>query len=251
MWFTWKKKLFLRLLKKNADLQMAKDKKHGEDEVLVDVGQTFSKAEKFFEENKQTISIVAIALFVLIGGYFAYVKFYQEPREQEAQESIFYAQQSFAQDSLQAALDGYAGNMGFLEIAEEYGNTKAGNLAHYYAGVAYLNLGNYEEAIAHLDAFSADDPILSVIATGAIGDAFLELGQSGEALEYYEKAVSGEENSFVVPIYLQKAAMVAEQQGEFEKAKAHLMRIKKEFGASLEAASIDKSIARIEAQMQG
>lgn len=227
---------------------MAKDKKHEEDEVLVDVGQTLSKAEHFFEENKQTISIVAVALFVVIGGYFAFMKLYQEPLETEAQEAIFYAQQNFEQDSLQLSLDGRGSNMGFLEVAEEYSGTKAGNLANYYAGIAYLNLGEYQKAIEHLDKFSADDPIFSVIAKGAIGDAFLELNQPKEALDYYGKAVSGEENTFVVPVYLQRAAMVAEAEGNIDLAKKYLTRLKKEFNESQEATEVDKALARLDAK---
>jgi tetratricopeptide (TPR) repeat protein len=242
------KKFIFAPLKENADLDMAKDKKHGEDEVLVDVGQTITKAEQFFEENKQTISIVAIALFVLIGGYFAYAKFYQEPLEEEAQEAIFFAQQSFEQDSLKLALDGRGSNMGFLEVAETYGSTKAGNLASYYAGISYLNLGEYQKAIEHLDKFSSNDPIFSVIAKGAIGDAFLELNQPKEALEYYGKAVAGEENTFVVPVYLQRAALVAEAEGNNDLAKEYLTRLKKDFHESQEAVDVEKALARLEAK---
>lgn len=228
---------------------MAKDKKQEDQEVLVDVGQTITKAEKFFEENKQTISIVALALFVLIGGYFAYLKLYQEPRELDAQNAIFYAQQSFEQDSLKASLDGSKGNPGFLEVAEDFGGTKAGNLAHYYAGIAYLNLGEYKNAIEQLDKFSSNDPIFSVIAKGAMGDAFLELNQPNEALEYYDEAVAGQKNSFVVPIYLQRAALVAENNGKLEAAKKYLTRLKKEFKDAQEAVEVDKSLARLEAKM--
>lgn len=227
---------------------MAK-KQQQEDEVLVDVGQSLSNAEKYFEENKQTISIVIVALVALIGGYFAYAEFYKKPLEKEAQGAIFYAQQSLESDSLNAALNGTNGNMGFLDVADEYSGTKAGNLANYYAGVAYLNLGQFENAIEYLDKFSSDDPILSVIAKGAMGDAFLELNQPEEALDYYEKAVNGKDNNFVVPIYLQKAAILAEAQSELDASKKHFTRIKKDFPQSPEALSADKYLARLEAKM--
>ncbi len=227
---------------------MAK-KQQQEDEVLVDVGQSLSNAEKYFEENKQTISIIVIALVVLVGGYFAYNEYYKKPLEKEAQVAIFSAQQSLEADSLQAALDGTNGNMGFLDVADEFGGTKAGNLANYYAGVAYLNLGQFENAIEYLDKFSSDDPILSVIAKGAMGDAFLELNQPEEALDYYTKAVNGEDNNFVVPIYLQKAAILAEAEGKLDVSKKHFTRIKKDFPKSPEALSADKYLARLDAKM--
>ena len=229
---------------------MSKQKKqHTEDEVLVDVTQSLSKAERFFEENRKSITFIAVALFVIVGGYFAYLYLYQTPREKEAQDSIFTAQNYFEQDSLRLALNGDGQNYGFIDIADEYSGTKAGNLANYYAGISYLNRGEFENAIDYLDRFDSDDPILSVIATGSIGDAFMELDQPKEALEYYERAVSGESNEFVVPFYLKKAAVVAEELGDYAKALKFYKRIKKDFSDAQEATDIDKFIAHAETKM--
>lgn len=230
---------------------MAKQKKKSqEDEVLVDVTQRLSSAERFFEENRKSITVIAVALFVIVGGYFAYLYMYQQPRETEAQEEIFQAQLYFEQDSLRLALEGDGQAYGFLDVADEYAGTKAGNLANYYAGMAYLNMGQYEEAIEYLDEFDSTDPIYSVLAKGAIGDAFMELDQPEEALEYYNRAASGEENSFVVPFILMKAGIVAEMQGEFEDAYNYFNRIEEEFPDSQQASDISKYIARVEAKME-
>lgn len=227
---------------------MAK-KKNQEEEVIVDVGQSLTTIEKYFEENRKSITFIVVGLFLIVGGYFAYLKLYQEPRELEAKEEIYTAQQYFEQDSLQLALNGDGQHLGFIDVADNYSGTKAGNLANYYAGISYLNSGQFESAIEYLDNFEADDPILSVIAEGSIGDAFLELGQPEEALEYYENAVSGEENSLVVPFYLQKAAILAEEQGKLEKAKKYFTRIKDDFKDSRQGSDIEKFIARVEAKM--
>ena len=226
---------------------MAKQNKT-EEEVLVDVTGSITKAEKFFEENRKSITVIFVALFVLVGGYFAYLYFYLQPREQEAQQEIFWAQQYFEQDSLRLALRGDGEHYGFLDVADEYSGTKAGNLANYYAGVCYLNQGEYEKAISLLDEFDSNDPILSVIAEGAIGDAFLELDQPKEALEYYKRAVSGQENAFIVPFYLLKAGMLAEQNGDLKAALSFYKRIKKDFPDSREANEIEKFISRVEAK---
>lgn len=224
-------------------------KKEQDNEVLVDVGQSLTRIEKYFEENRKSITVIVVGLFVIVGGYFAYLKLYQEPRESEAQEEIFFAQKYFEQDSLRLAVQGDGQNLGFVDVADEYSGTKAGNLANYYAGISYLNLGEYENAISYLDNFESDDPILSVIAEGAIGDAFMELGQPKEALEYYSSAVSGKENDLVVPFYLKKAAVVAVEQGEYKKALDFYTRIKNEFSESGEAVDIEKYIAYVETKM--
>lgn len=228
---------------------MAKqNKKTADNEVLVDVTQSFTRAERFFEENRKSITVIAVALFAIVGGYFAYLYFYLQPLEKEAQQEMFWAQQYFEQDSLNLALKGDGMHYGFLDVAAEYSGTKAGNLANYYAGISYLNLGQYDNAIALLDEFDSNDPILSVVAVGAIGDAFLELDQPKEALDYYKRAVSGEKNRFIVPFYLLKAGMLAEQNGNTKAALGFYQRIKKEFPDSREATDIDKYIARIEVQ---
>lgn len=123
--------------------------------------------------------------------------FYSEPKELDASNEMFQAQQYFdtalagtgvESDSLyNMALTGGEGKYGFLDIIDNYGSTKAGNLAHYYAGFAYLNTNKYQEAIDHLEDFDGDDEILAPLAIGGMGDAFLQLDQPKEALNYYEK----------------------------------------------------------------
>ena len=108
-------------------------------------------------------------------------------------------------------MDGADGKYGFLDIAEMYSGTKAGNIANYYAGVSYLKLKDYENAIDFLSQFDSDDDILGPTALGAIGDAFADIDQEQEALEYYEKAAYKKENDFTTPLFLFKAGKTAMQ----------------------------------------
>lgn len=224
-------------------------KKDQTSEVLENVEQSLTKVELFFENNKKQLLIVAGVIVGLALVYFAYQNFYAQPRELEAQKEIFMAEKYLAQDSLQLALNGNGQNLGFLEVADEFGGTKAGELANYYAGVCYLNLGDFKNAIEYLDKFSSNDEVLSVVAKGAIGDAFLELNQPKEALEYYEKAAKTNDNAAVIPIYLQKAAMTAEILNDYKKALSFYQRIQKEFPESREAAEVEKNIAYTEAKI--
>lgn len=215
-------------------------------EVFENVEQSLTKAELFFENNRNPILIgvgVILGIALLIYGY---KQFIQGPQEEEAQEMVFRAQKYLEQDSLKLALNGDGQNLGFLEIAEEYSWTKTGDLANYYAGICYLNLGQFEDAITYLDKFSGNDEILSVIAKGAIGDAFLELGQPEEALEYYTKASSVNNNEFVIPMYLMKAAQTAEMLNDYKKALTFYKSIQADFPESREAADIEKNISYAE-----
>jgi len=224
-------------------------KTNQEEEVLVDVTQSISKVERFFEENKQNITLFAAALVLIVGGYVSYMKFYQEPREMEAQQEIYRAQQWFEADSFRQAVDGMGDKLGFLDVAADYSGTKAGNMANYYAGISYLRMGEYENAILLLDEFRTNDPILSVMSVGAIGDAFLEMKQPEDALDYYKKATQINANDFVVPFYLLKAGLLAEELGQNKEALAYYQRIKSDFGDSRQGADIERYIARAEQKL--
>ena len=54
----------------------------------------------------------------------------------------------------------------------------------------YLHLDEYGLAIHFLEDFNSSDPLLAPLALGGIGDAFAELDQLSDALNYYEKALS-------------------------------------------------------------
>lgn len=213
------------------------------------VTESLGKVESFVNANKQRLTQIiggAIALFALV---WAYNQFIAGPAEEEAQIAIYPAQKAFAQDSLKLALNGNASQLGFLDIIEEHGSTKAGNLAEYYAGLCYLGLGQPEEAIAHLDDFSSNDGVLSGVALGAIGDAFADLNQPEEAEEYYAKASNEKANNFLTPFFLSKAASAAEINGDYKAALKYYSRIKADFPTSNEAADVDAMIAYCEAKL--
>ena len=225
-------------------------KKDQNDELIVDVEEVYSKTETFVEENKNVLTIVVAAIAIVIGGYFAYQSFYLKPLQVEAQESMFMAEKFFAKDSMNLAINGNGAYPGFLEIVDEYGSTKAGNLAKYYLGIAYLRTGQFEAAIAALKDFDTDDVLVGNVAQGAIGDAYLELGDLKKAASSYVKAAERSENEFSSPIYLMRAAKTFEMMNDYEKALEIYEEIKTEYRKSPEAAEVDKYIARAEAYVQ-
>ena len=216
-------------------------------EVFSTLDASASKTEDFVAKNQRIIIGVVGAIALLTVGYLAYQKFVAAPKEEEAANEMFIAQQNFqkategvASDSLyKLSLNGSEGKFGFLKIADEYSGTDAGNLANYYAGVAYLNTGKYTEAIDYLGKFKSEDVVLNAMAKGAIGDAYSQKNQPKEALENYVKAAESDKNDFTTPRFLLKAGKTALTLGNKEEALKYFTDIKENFDASPEAATID------------
>lgn len=229
---------------------MAKKKIESEkDEVIVDVEQVYSKTEDFINENQNVILGVVGGIIAIVVAFYAYNRVYLEPLEEEAHGEMFMAELYFQKDSFELALNGDGNYLGFLDVADEYGSTSAGNLAHYYAGVCYLRSGKFEEAIAEFDNFDAEGEILGSVALGATGDAYMELDNVDEALRYYEKAADASENDFSSPIYLQKAGFAAEKAKKFDKAIDYYTQVKENYPETNEGRNAEKFIARAEANL--
>lgn len=226
---------------------MAKVKEN--EEVIINVESAYDKTEQFFEDNQKVILGVVAAIIIIIGGYVGYKKFILAPKQAEASSQMFRAEQYFQQDSFRIALDGKGQYPGFLQIIDDYSMTDAANLSYYYAGVSYLHLGEYENAIEYLGKFDSDDEVLSVIAEGATGDAYMELGETDKAISAYMAAADDKTNKFTSPVYLMKAAQALEGKGEFEKAVKLYERLEKEFPTSNEGRAAEKYKARAKASL--
>ncbi len=226
------------------------NKNQAQESTLENVEQALSRTEYFIEKNQKIITTIAVVAAVLVLGYLGYKKYIMQPMVKEAQEMIFPAQQYFERDSFNLALNGDGNNYGFIDIIDEYGATPSGNLAEYYAGICYLRLGKNEEAIDYLNDYSADDVMTSVTATGAMGDAYVQLGENSKGADYYIKAANLYVNKFTTPIYLMKAAQVYYSEGNYDKALELYKRIEKEFPDSREYREVEKYIARTEAKMK-
>ncbi len=214
-------------------------------EPIVDIQQTFSKADSFFENNKKPLLTLLLAVLVFVGGYVAYT-YYLTGQNQEASELIWKAEYYFEVDSLDKAINGDGNYAGFQTIADNYSGTKTGELAEYYLGVAYLNKGEFQKAIDHLEKCSLDDQIVGAIAKGATGDAYVELGNLEKGLSNFDAAISHSDNNFTAPIYLMKKANVLEKQNNWKGALDAYNIIKQKYSNTTEGREIEKYIARAE-----
>ncbi len=201
---------------------MAKNTRTEQNEDLLEnpekvTAEKINKAEAFIEKNRKLVTYIGGVLGALVlAAWFGYG--YYQDQSNEAQVEMFPAQFYFDQDSFNLALNGDGASLGFLDITNEYGWTKAGNLANFYAGVCYMQTGQYQDAIDYLSKFSSSDWVIQGRAYSLIGDAYMEMEQPGEAISHFKKAVNYEPNKSFTPTYMMKLGLAYETIGDYSSA---------------------------------
>ncbi len=147
-----------------------------------------AKAKDFWSKYGKLMTIASVVVILVAGGYYAYSNFVLKPKEAKAAEVMFKAEEYYRMDSLQKALNGDGLYWGFLKVIDQYGGTDAGNMANFYAGAIYVKLNENEKAIKYLKKFSSDSKMLNSRAYRLMADAYSDMNQSKEALNYYKKA---------------------------------------------------------------
>ena len=220
--------------------------KNKTEDQFAQIEETLSKTEQFIEENQKSLMTIIGAIVGIVALFSVYQNFYIEPMEKEAQAEMYMAELYFQKDSFNLALNGDGQYLGFLDIADDYSSTNVGQLANYYAGLSYLHTADYDNAIEYLGDFSSDDIILSSLALGCMGDAYMELGDTDAALDAYADAVNNSANDFTAPRYMMKQAMIYTSIGDNNKALDLFKAIQSDYKTSREANGIEKYIARVE-----
>ncbi len=170
---------------------MANNHKNNEEELV---------QPNFIEKYGKQCGICIAAILVIVFCAMGYKNLIKEPREAAANDAVVAAQKALnQQDSASVASLLKAAQT----VADEYGSTDAGNLAHLYAGIALYNQSKYEAALKEFKAYDeCDDANVSAAVYGAIGDCQACLKQYEDAAKSFEKAAekAGSENIAVMQL---------------------------------------------------
>ena len=224
---------------------MAKEVVNPQEEIL-DNAQV--QTENFFEKNSKMVVVAIVVIFVLAAAIFGYKKLIVEPRLNDAQEMLYEAQYRFEQENADyaLALNGDENAPGFAAVAEQYGNTPAGNLAQLYAAACALRLGEYEQAEAYIAKYSnvkgLAGAMINAMAEGIKGDIAVEKGDYAAAAKSFEAAANTSDNDFTAPMYLRKAAQAYRKIGDNASSDKCLNVIKNKYPGSGDAREAEKYI---------
>ncbi len=217
-------------------------------EGLEQVDKALVEGEHFIEANLNKILLGLALVIGVVVGVYAYIKFYQEPKEEKAVAELFVAENNFilGQDSLAVAGEGMS-SMGLRQVAEEYAGTEAGAMAHVYTGIAFYEEGKYEEAIEELKQCTAEDNYVAPSVKRLIGDCYVQLNKLEEAVAEYEEAASMADNPAIAPSCLLKAGRVYEVLGQKDKAIALYEEIQEKYYTSPEKELVATDLMRAKA----
>jgi tetratricopeptide (TPR) repeat protein len=212
------------------------------------------KAMGFWAEFNTIILYTGAALLIMVIGFFVYKTYIKQPKEDKAADMIYpveglfdqMAQTSFSADSINIVLNGGTGVAGVLKIANDYGGTAAGNTAKYIAGACYLHNGDFKNAVKYLKEFSTSATQVQTAANLMIGDAYSEMNNNDDALDYYKKAAAvNTKDEFMTSEALYKEGLFAETIGKTDDAITAYQSIKDNYPKSVHAPDMEKYLARL------
>jgi len=209
--------------------------------------EVVDKAIGFWNSYGKKLSIGIAALIVIVGGYWAYGYFVQEPQDKKASEEIFMAESYFRKDSFNLALNGNASTPGFLKVISKYDGTKSANLARLYAGECYLQLGEFQKSIDQLEKFkSGGAKQVEAKVEGLLGDAYAELKKNDEAIKHYKNAGTlFPDDQAISSEYLFRGALLSEMTGKNDVAIELFQMLKDKYPRTDKGFVVDKYLARL------
>lgn len=209
----------------------------------------YARAIDFYTRNKTYVLAAASVLAVVLIGYIGY-RFYLIRQGDEAARLLGPVVVLYEQGSYEQALDGTAGQIGLIEIADRYGATRDGNLARFYAADALYRLDRKEEAMKYFAAFDKDSDYLGASAFAGEAAVHEDLGDFERAARLYREAATIYENDLTSPEYLLLAARNYEEAGDYNAARTMYEMISEDYPESDIADGIEFYEARLDA-LQG
>ncbi|MEX0747870.1 MAG: tetratricopeptide repeat protein [Rhodothermales bacterium] len=229
----------------NPPKKISKKHELREDKVVT----FYARAWQYFDQNRTLVYGILAGIVLVAVAIVGYV-FYQSRQSERANELLGQIVGLYEQGSYQEALDGTDDRVGLLEIADEYGSTDAGNLAHFYAADALFQLGEYDRALEHFDEFDKSEDFIGASAIAGQAAVYENKGEYSRAGDHYRRAALHFENELNSPQYLLDAGRSYELAGDFAEAQEVYEMIRDDYPESNLATNIEVYIARAAARQK-
>lgn len=212
-------------------------------DALIDAS---AKSIEYIQNNRNSLIAALVAVVVLIAAVLGY-NYWSQKQEIKAQQLLAKAEQLFENEGYEQALNGDDINfvMGFDEIHNSFGSTKAGNLAAYYAAVCAFEIGESDRAISYINSFDVPKGILGVSPLNLHASILEQEGQLEEAATMYMKAANWVKNDATTPFNMLEAAEAYVAANNSEKAVSILESIVKDYADAPQVTSAKRLIGQL------
>jgi TolA-binding protein len=209
---------------------------------------TYFEATTWYETNKKIVNGVLVGVVILAVVVVAYMNNVNS-NNVKANTELGKVLPYYDQGKYDLAISGNLQEniRGLQSIAEDYGSTKAGELAKFYLANSYFAQGDYEKALKYFLNVNVSDDMLTASALSGAASCYEAKNDCEKAASMFEKAafksvkdVNAAENMF-------HAARNYLTAGKKEKASELFKKVKKEFPTSILAREIDRWIAQASA----
>jgi tetratricopeptide (TPR) repeat protein len=209
--------------------------------------ELYARALLLYDEHRRVAQGIGVAFLLLLLAVPGYI-YYHQQQEQEANQKLGQVLKVYEQENFQQALDGTNNRAGLLTIADDYGNTDAGNLATFYAANALYQLEEYDRALTYFQRFEKGQDFLGASAYAAQAAIHENKGNFQRAGELYEEAAVQYQNKLTAPRYLLNAGEAYEEAGQLQAAVEAYQQISDEYPESDQARTAERYMARAQVQ---
>jgi TolA-binding protein len=209
---------------------------------------TYFEATTWYETNKKIVNGVLGGIVVLAIVIVAYMN-NVNANNQKANTELGKVMAYYDQGKFDLAIGGNLQEniRGLQSIVDDYGSTKAGELAKFYLASAYCAQSDYDKALRYFLDVSVKDEMITASAIAGAGSCYEAKHDYEKAASMYEKAAFNSTKDVNAAENMFHAARNYLSAGKKEKAAELFKKVKKEFPTSVVAREIDRWIAQASA----
>ena len=196
-------------------------------------------------ENNRTVVYAVLGIIVLGLALFFGLSYMQSLKNTEAQDAMADAVQLYESGEYIQALDGDMFFAGLIEVADKYGSTRAGNLAHFYAADALFRSGDLERSLEYFRSFDKASNYIGASAYAGEAAIHETNGDHGQAADLYLRAANTFESAVTSPVYLTQSGRAYEAAGDLSSAQRIYETLKEDYPTSREGQNADFYLARL------
>ena len=205
---------------------------------------SYFEATNWYQTNKKLVNGALFGLVVLVVVVVAYLNNVNS-NNQKATAELGKVLRYYDQGTYEVAINGNLQEniRGLQAIVDDYGSTRAGELAKFYLANCYFAQSNYDKALKYYLDVDVKDDLISASALAGAASCYESKGDHVKAASTFEKAAFRSSKDVNVPENIFHAAQNYLAAGNKEKAAELFKKVKKDFPTSAFARDIERWIA--------